>query len=165
MDLIPDVIDALERAPGIVIPLVREVPEMTLKRRPLPRKWSAHEHACHLAVVHQLFVDRLDYMLSHPEPVIKPYDPGTQDPDNALMEMDLNTALTKYKADRQDLVSRLRALPSEDWRRAAEHEEYSHYSVFIMFRHLALHDLFHAYRIEELLLKREWAADWQASQR
>jgi hypothetical protein len=25
-----------------------------------------------------------------------------------------------------------------------------------MFRHLALHDLFHAYRIEELLLKRDW---------
>lgn len=31
------------------------------------------------------------------------------------------------------------------------------YSVFIMFRHLALHDFFHAYRIEELLLKREWS--------
>jgi hypothetical protein len=26
-----------------------------------------------------------------------------------------------------------------------------------MFRHLALHDFFHAYRIEELLLKKEWA--------
>ena len=33
----------------------------------------------------------------------------------------------------------------------------SHYSVFIMFRHLALHDFFHGYRIEELLLNREWA--------
>jgi len=28
-----------------------------------------------------------------------------------------------------------------------------------MFRHVALHDLFHAYRIEELLLRREWAAE------
>ena len=26
-----------------------------------------------------------------------------------------------------------------------------------MFRHLALHDFFHAYRIEELLLKKEWS--------
>jgi hypothetical protein len=25
-----------------------------------------------------------------------------------------------------------------------------------MFRHLALHDFFHAYRIEELLLRRDW---------
>jgi hypothetical protein len=27
--------------------------------------------------------------------------------------------------------------------------------VFIMFRHLALHDFFHAYRIEELLLRKD----------
>jgi len=25
-----------------------------------------------------------------------------------------------------------------------------------MFRHLAFHDFFHAYRIEELLLRRDW---------
>jgi hypothetical protein len=48
-------------------------------------------------------------------------------------------------------------LSARDWNRTAEHAEYSHYSVLIMFRHLALHDFFHAYRIEELLLKREWA--------
>jgi hypothetical protein len=29
--------------------------------------------------------------------------------------------------------------------------------VFIMFRHLALHDFLHGYRIEELLLKKDWA--------
>jgi hypothetical protein len=29
--------------------------------------------------------------------------------------------------------------------------------VSIMFRHLALHDFLHAYRIEELLLKKDWA--------
>jgi len=28
--------------------------------------------------------------------------------------------------------------------------------MFVMFRHLALHDMLHAYRIEELLLKLEW---------
>jgi hypothetical protein len=29
-------------------------------------------------------------------------------------------------------------------------------SVLIMFRHLALHDFLHAYRIEDLLLRRDW---------
>jgi hypothetical protein len=37
--------------------------------------------------------------------------------------------------------------------------EDSHYSVFIMFHHLALHDFFRAYRIEEFLLKREWSQE------
>jgi DinB family protein len=151
------VIDALRRAPSVVGPLVREVPAALLKRRPAPGKWSAHEHACHLAVVHQLFNDRLDQILASPAPVIAPYDPGTNDPDDRLMNMDLADSLRRYEDDRRRLVARLEALEPDDWNRTAEHGEYSHYSVFIMFRHLALHDFFHAYRIEELLLKREWS--------
>jgi hypothetical protein len=151
------IIEALERAPGVVIPLVREVPPEVLTRRPAPGKWSAHEHACHLAHVHWLFFDRLDEMLASPAPVITPYDPGASDPDDLLLKMDLDDSLEQYAEDRARLVARLRQLSPEEWMRQAEHGEYSHYSVFIMFRHLALHDFLHAYRIEELLLKKEWA--------
>jgi uncharacterized damage-inducible protein DinB len=157
MDNTTAVIDALERAPGIVIPLVREVPSDVLKRRPAPRKWSAHEHACHLAHVHQLFFDRLDLMLASPAPVITPYNPGESDADDLLLRMDLDESLRHFAEDRRRLIERLRGLSREKWNRTAEHGEYRHYSVFIMFRHLALHDFFHAYRIEELLLKKEWA--------
>jgi len=157
MDTTAAIIDALERAPGIVIPLVREVPSDVLKRRPAPRKWSAHEHACHLAHVHQLFFDRLDLMLASPAPVITPYNPGESDADDLLLRMDLDDSLRHFAEDRRRLIERLRGLSREKWNRTAEHGEYRHYSVFIMFRHLALHDFFHAYRIEELLLKKEWA--------
>lgn len=157
MTTVGAVIDALERAPDVVIPLVREVPASLLKRRPAPRKWSAHEHACHLAVVHAIFRNRLDEMLSNPAPVITPYDPGQTDPDEALLAAHLDDSLRRYVDDRANLVQRLRQLSPVEWSRTAEHGEYSHYSVFIMFRHLALHDFFHAYRIEELLLTKEWA--------
>lgn len=161
LDSTLSVIDALERAPDIVVPLVREVPATLLKRRPKSGKCSAHEHACHLAVVHGLFFERLDDMLATPAPIITPYDPGTQDPDDALLRCDLDESLTSYVRDRARLVHRLRRLTPTDWSKTAEHGEYSHYSVCIMFRHLALHDFFHAYRIEELLLNREWAAAWR----
>jgi hypothetical protein len=157
------VIEALERAPRIVVPLVREVPSRVLKRRPASGKWSAHEHACHLAVVHQLFFDRLEQILRSPAPVITPYDPGQNDPVDLLLSMDLDDSLRRYEEDRARLVERLRRLSSDEWRRTAEHGEYSHYSVFIMFRHLALHDFFHAYRIEELLLNKDWTLEWRAS--
>ncbi len=104
------IVASLERAPALVVPLVREVPQAILKRRPRPGKWSAHEHACHLATIHPVMFARLDLMLTE----------------------------------------------AEDWQRTAEHKEYTHYAVFIMFRHLAMHDMFHAYRIEELLLKNDW---------
>jgi hypothetical protein len=96
-------------------------------------------------------------MLASPAPVITPYDPGTSDPDDRLLKMDLDDSLEQYAEDRARLVARLRQLSRSEWARTAEHGEYSHYSVFIMFRHLALHDFLHAYRIEELLLKKEWA--------
>lgn len=150
------VIQALRRAPDIVVPLVREVPPAILKRRPAPRKWSAHEHACHLAHVHALFSERLDVMLRDPAPVIEPYSPGDQDVDDMLLKMDLEESLERYVADRGRLVQRLERLTPAEWARTAEHGEYRTYSVFIMFRHLALHDFLHAYRIEELLLRPDW---------
>ena len=156
MDNIEVVIAALERAPAIVIPLVNEVPRAILKRRPKPGKWSAPEHACHLAAVHPMMSARLDLMLSEPMPRINPYLPHLDDEDGALLRVDLNEAMERFSRDRQRLVERLRHLSRTDWQRTAEHGEYSHYSVFIMFRHLAMHDTFHAYRIEELLLKRDW---------
>jgi hypothetical protein len=157
------VIEALERAPAIVVPLVREVPPALRKRRPAPARWSAHEHACHLAAVHPLFFDRLAYMLADPAPVIRPYDPGRDDAPDRLLHVDLDAALSQYASDRARLVARLRELTPAEWAKRAEHGEYSHYSVLIMFRHLALHDFFHAYRIEELLLERAWTAEWRES--
>jgi len=150
------VIDALARAPEIVVPLVREVPPAILKRRPAPRRWSAHEHACHLAHVHGLFFERLEAMLHEPEPFIAGYQPGDQDVDDMLLRMDLDESLGRFVADRARLVTRLRSLSAEDWVRTARHSEYRAYSVFIMFRHVALHDFLHAYRIEELLLHPDW---------
>jgi hypothetical protein len=157
MNNIDSIIAALDNAPQIVLPLVREVPASTLKRRPQPNKWSAHEHACHLAAVHPLFLSRLELMLTNSQPVIKPYLPDADDEDGALLKVDLSEAMERYVRDRRQLVERLRELPDEAWLRTAEHGEYSHYSVFIMFRHLAMHDMLHAYRIEELLLRKAWA--------
>jgi hypothetical protein len=105
--------------------------------------------------VHGLFFDRLEQMLTEPAPVIRPYLPGEQDPDDLLLWMDLDDSLRRFVEDRARLVARLETLEPADWARTAEHGEYRVYSVFIMFRHLALHDFLHAYRIEELLLSRD----------
>lgn len=150
------IVTALANTPSILLPLIAEVPAHILKRRPAPQKWSAHEHAVHLAVVHQLFFDRLELMRREENPVIKSYEPGRDDADDALLELDLQESLTKFVKDRQILVNKLKHLSDADWQRAARHEQYADYTVFIMFRHLALHDNLHAYRIEELLLKNDW---------
>jgi hypothetical protein len=150
------IITALENGPAMIIPLVREVPAAILKRRPQPEKWSAHEHACHLAEVHSLFFSRLDLMLNESHPRIRAYNPDEAMEKGALLKVDLDEALQRFGSDRARLVERLRQLSEDDWQRTADHEEYAHYSILIMFRHVALHDMLHAYRIEELLLKKDW---------
>ncbi len=150
------VISSLENTLEILPSVVGEIPVENLKRRPSPEKWSAHEHACHLAEVHPMFFERLDLMLEQENPTIKPYFPDKHDEPDLLLKADLDESLKKFAEDRKNLLEKLRKLSPEDWQRTANHEEYSHYSIFIMFRHLALHDYVHTYRIEELLLKKDW---------
>jgi uncharacterized damage-inducible protein DinB len=151
-----DVVAALERAPGIIIPMVRQATPSVRKRRPPSGKWSIHEHACHLAEVNPRFLQRLELMLTQDNPAIASYDPGRDDAADALLGIDLDDALSRFALDRDRMVIRLRGLRPGDWWRTGVHDEYNSYSVFTMFRHLALHDFFHAYRIEELLLRRDW---------
>ena len=150
------IVHALERAPELVVPLVRAAEPSILKRRPPNGKWSIHEHACHLAEVDALMTRRLDLMLAEEHPRIRSFDPGRDEPDGRLLSLGLDDALARYVHDRGRLVQRLRHLGLHDWQRTAIHDEYNSYSVLAMFRHLALHDFFHAYRIEELVLRKDW---------
>lgn len=149
-------IATLEAAPGIIIGLVREVPPQNLKRRPAPNKWSAHEHACHISTGHAVFLSRLELMLSDPHPQIKSMEPSPDEEAGSLLNVDLDEALGRYVRERALVVKRLKELSAEDWQRTAEHEAFSHYSVYIMFRHMLMHEMLHAYRIDELMLKKDW---------
>ena len=148
---------ALAGAPEIIIGLVREVPPQNLKRRPSPNKWSAHEHACHITTADAPYLARLELMLSDPMPRITPMSASPEEEAGALLNVDLDEALALYVRERARLVERLQQLAEADWQRTAAHKEYIHYSVWIMFRQLLLHEMQHAYRIEELRLKKDWA--------
>lgn len=149
-------IAALENAPGVIIPMIREFPAEYLKRRPSPPKWSAYEHACHLSGTDAAFRARLDLILSVDNPYIESIVNSPEVEAGALLDIDLDEALERYARERASLVERLRGLSPDDWKRTAVHEAFSHYSVRIMFRHVLNHEMLHAYRIEELLLKKDW---------
>jgi len=149
------VISALEGGPSLIIPMLRDMPPENLKRRPSPKKWSAHEHACHLGMVHGLFFERLERMLREDGARVVPYDPDSE-PEDMLITMDLDATLAKFAKERAEILVKIRALTPAQWQRTAQHPDYSRYTVFIMFRHLELHDKLHGYRIEELAYKKDW---------
>lgn len=156
MNNIDALISALETAPHVIIPLIREVPPHVLKRRPSPAKWSAYEHAIHLSLSDVAFRARLDLILSTPEPVIKTIENSPEDEAGAMLEVDLDESLERYIRERASLVERLKRLTPDEWKKTAVHEAFDHYSVFIMFRHLYVHEMHHAYLLEQLLLKNDW---------
>ncbi len=149
-------ISALETAPGVIIPLIREVPPQILKRRPAPAKWSAYEHAVHLSQSDVAFRARLEHILSRPEPFIEVIENSAEDETGAMLEIDLHESLERYVRERAALVKRLEKLSPDEWHKTAVHEAFDHYSVFIMFRHLYVHEMHHAYLLEQLMLKNDW---------
>ena len=149
-------ISALETAPGVIIPLIREVPPEILKRRPSPGTWSAYENAIHLSQSDASFRARLDLILSTPEPLIETIENSAEDVAGAMLDIDLDESLDRYSSERSALVQRLKKLSPDVWHKTAVHEAFDHYSVFIMFRHLFVHEMLHAYRIEQLILKKDW---------
>jgi hypothetical protein len=150
------VLDQLSRGPAVVRELIYEMPRELRKRRPAPSVWSAHEHAVHLPAIYPLINRRLDLMLRDPKPYIEGYEPSRDEPDDALLKLDLDGEMDRFERERRLLIERVRALTPEQWEITAEHEEYSRYGVFIMFRHIVLHDMHHAYKIEDRLLRKNW---------
>lgn len=149
-------ISALEMAPGVIIPLIREVPLAILKRRPIPGTWSAYENAIHLSQSDVAFRGRLELILSSDEPFIETIENSAEDEEGAMLGVDLDESLDRYVRERASLVEILKRLTPAEWQKTAVHEAFDHYSVFIMFRHLHLHEMLHAYRIEQLMLKKDW---------
>lgn len=119
-------------------------------------KWSAYEHAVHLSQSDVAFRARLELILTTDEPIIKTIENSAEDEAGAMLEVDLDESLERYVRERASLVERLKQLTPEQWYKTAVHEAFDHYSVFIMFRHVLNHEMFHSYRIEELLLKKDW---------
>src|SRR5829696_8152882 len=97
-------ISALETAPGVIIPLIREVPPQILKRRPSPDKWSAYEHACHLSQTDAPFLARLELILATPKPFLKSIDNSPEDEAGAMLDVDLDERLDVYVRERAALV-------------------------------------------------------------
>ena len=157
-----EVLAQLARGPGLVRALVADVPPSDLRRRPRERKWSAHEHACHLALMEPRWAERAERILREERPTIVNYEPDADEAPDRLLAMDLGAALDEYERGRVALVARLAALPEAAWAREAVHTGHARYSLFLMCRHAALHDMLHAYRVEESALGTHWAAERSA---
>jgi hypothetical protein len=90
--------------------------------------------------------------------VFEPYIPGADEAEpETPPRMEMADAMDQFAEYRKRQVTCLENVDINDeiWRRTATHPEYETYTLYILTRHLLMHDHWHMYRMEELWLTRD----------
>ncbi len=153
---IPDLLESLKRSPNILSRFVRSIPENKLDLRRGEGFWTVAEHCSHLAQVQPMLIKRIERFMTEDKPEFVPYNPGgsTEEPDTPP-RMSIESAIDQFTRDRAGQLLLLERADENTWKKQAIHPEYEEYSLYILARHVLMHDHWHMYRMEELWLTRD----------
>jgi DinB superfamily len=153
---IPDLLDGLKRTPRILSRFVQTIPESRLDLRRGDGFWTVAEHVSHLVQVQPMLLQRMERFMDEDHPEFVPFLPGkTEEESDTPPRMSMESAFdqfVRYRAMQLRLLERADAIT---WDKAGTHPEYELYSLYILTRHVLMHDHWHMYRMEELWLTRD----------
>ncbi len=153
---IPDILETLRRSPNILTRFVHSIPENRLDLRRGEGFWTIAEHCSHLAQVQPMLLKRIERFLNEDAPEFVPYNPGVGAEEPATpLRMNMESTLEQFARDREAQIKLLESADELCWKKQATHPEYEHYSLYILARHIMMHDHWHMYRMEELWLTRD----------
>jgi uncharacterized damage-inducible protein DinB len=153
---IQDQLETLRRAPKILVEFVKTIPHNKIDLRRGEGFWTIAEHVSHLAQVQPMLLNRFERFMNEDHPEFVPYIPGKaeEEPDNPP-RMDITAALDQFAECRGKQLLLLESADDATWGKTATHPEYETYSLYILTRHVLMHDYWHMYRMEELWLTRD----------
>jgi hypothetical protein len=103
-----------------------------------------------------MLLERLDRFTREAHPEFIPYLPGKDEEAPATPPvMGSASALGQFADYRQRQLELLGGADETTWKKTATHPEYEAYSLYILVRHILMHDHWHMYRMEELWLTRD----------
>ena len=137
----------LEEQAADVHRLTAELGEDDLARRTVPDKWSLKELVCHLWRVQQVFLGRLEAMLSEDEPTLDSYQPEGDAEFESMARGAAADCLRAFESGRDRLTERLQDLTPAEWRRRGRHPEYANYDVRFLVEYLTHHEAHHLYQM------------------
>ncbi len=153
---IPDLLESLRRTPRILSEFTQAIPEDKLDVRRGEGFWTVTEHVSHLAQVQPMLLERFERFINEDHPEFVPYIPGgaKREP-NTPPPMSTASALDQFARHRDKQLLLLESTDEAAWKKTATHPEYDTYSLYILTRHVLMHDYWHMYRMEELWLTRD----------
>ena len=122
-----------------------------------PEYWSVARHLAHLAETQKMLFHRLEAFFDNGRPRFEPFFPADEGVDKSVdkSEQSIDALLEEFSLWRKKQIEIIEKADEEIWLRDAEHPEYKNYGFEILVRHIALHDSFHMYRMEELWITRD----------
>src|SRR6185369_5407014 len=150
MQDIPDLLETLRRSPKILSQFVLSIPESKLDLRRGEGFWTVAEHCSHLAQVQPMLLKRIERFMNEDKPEFVPYIPGGgKEEPVSPPRMSIESALDQFAHFRASQLLLLESADDLAWKKSALHPEYEEYSLYILTRHVLMHDHWHLYRMEE----------------
>lgn len=151
-----NLLQALYQTPKILFEFVQTIPEDRLDFRRGEGFWTVAEHVSHLAQVQPMLLERIERLLNEDHPEFVPYIPGrAKEETYTPPRMTMASALDQFARYREKQLLLLGSADDIMWKKTATHPEYESYSLYILTRHVLMHDFWHMYRMEELWLTRD----------
>jgi uncharacterized damage-inducible protein DinB len=121
--------------------------EDALLRRPADGSWSARDHLAHLARYHELFLERLDRILTEDGVQLTRY--RTEDDPAAAPWFRLPVAdlLARLRALRAEIVQRVAGLTASQWRHTGVHPAFGAMPLTLWIEFFLVHEGHHLYAI------------------
>ncbi|MGC2697619.1 MAG: DinB family protein [Candidatus Angelobacter sp.] len=127
------------------------VSEDALSVKAVPGKWSAHEQLAHLARYHQIFLQRIDRILTEQAPQFPRYR-AEDDPDWASWSgLPTQQVLVRLSAMRSKLMARLRSLSEEDFKKTGVHPKFGVMDLSLWLEFFLVHEAHHLYVMLQLV--------------
>ncbi len=155
-DTLPTIRRSLELAPDMLASFVSDIPQRQLRVVRRPGFWTIEDHVLHLAEVQPMMFERLEHFRDEEHPNFVPYLPAEiEEAAPAQRSQTVPDALKSFREWRGRILQLIDTFPPAVWERNGSHPEYFSYTAIGLLRHLAMHDHWHMYRMEELWLTRD----------
>lgn len=139
-------ISLLEKTPGILELLLRDVAKETIAWKPASDRWSIAEVLAHLVVIEKLYNGRTRRIAMENDPVL----PKSVQLPESEKQKTAREHLEEFVALRRAFVVFLHSIPSTAAGRTGQHAELGSVTLSQLLHELANHDLGHLRQIAEL---------------
>jgi len=151
-DLHQDLLDALKTTPDTLKGLLAGVSEGQARlAKGGDENWSVLEVICHLRDAEEISLQRTITMRDQDNPLIISYNQETLAQERDYQNANLLEALTGFANVREQHLSVLSALSSEQWKRSGQHDEIGDITIFSFVIHKVSHDAVHCAQIARQL--------------